>query len=179
MQTWLRFILLALFFCVDAVGAEKLPQVQPVAYVDLPRFMGQWYLIATIPTAYERDAWNAVQTYTLEADGTILTSLRFHKGSSDGPLKHIQAPAYVRSGSGNAIWGVRLLGPIKAQYIVAWLQLDYSVMIVARDARDYVWVFSRAPVISEADWSAAREKVTALGYDISKLYEVPQLWASK
>ena len=172
-------VLLVLLSCVDAAGAGNLPQVQSVPYVDLPRFMGQWYLIATIPTAFERDAWNAVQTYTLQADGTILTSLSFHKSASDGPLKYIQAPAYVRAGSGNAIWAVRLFGPIKAQYVVAWLQFDYSMMIVARDARDYVWVFSRTPAVSEADWSAVRERVISLGYDTSKLYEVPQTWAPK
>lgn len=177
MRNGSRLMLLALLFCFQGAGAGKPPPVQPVAYVDLPRFMGQWYLIAAIPTAYERDAWNAVQTYTLQADGTILTSLSFHKNASDGPLKYIQAPAYVRTGSGNAIWAVRLFGPIRAQYIVAWLQLDYSMMIVARDARDYVWVFSRTPAISTADWSAVRARVISLGYDISKLYVVPQSWA--
>ena len=34
-----------------------------VDYVDLDRFMGDWFVIATIPTFIEKDAFNPVETY--------------------------------------------------------------------------------------------------------------------
>ncbi|WP_225562817.1 lipocalin family protein [Rhodanobacter sp. DHG33] len=163
---------MALFSGVAAAGT--LPPIRPVPHVDLPRFMGTWYMIAAIPTVFERDAWNAVETYTLQPDGNILTTLRFNKGAADGPLKQIHSTAYVHPGSGGAVWGVQVFWPIKAQYIVAWLKPDYSEMIVARDARDYTWVFARTPTLTAAEWVSLRTQVAAMGYDTSRLRKISQ-----
>lgn len=169
-----RALLLGLALVTGAANAGTLPPILPVPQVDLPRFMGTWYLIAAIPTVFERDAWNAVETYTLQPDGNIRTTLRFNKGAADGPLKRIHATAYVRPGSGGAVWGVQIFWPIKAQYIVAWLKPDYSEMIVARDARDYVWVFARTSTVPTTDWMTLEAHITALGYDTEKLRRAPQ-----
>jgi len=171
----LPWLLFGFALLAGGAHANTLPPIRPVPHVDLPRFMGSWYLIAAIPTVFERDAWNAVETYTLQPDGNIHTTFRFNKGAAGGPLKQIHSTGYVHAGSGNAVWGVRVLGPFKAQYIVAWLKPDYSEMIVARDARDYTWVFSRTPTVSAADWATLRARVAALGYDTGKLRRVPQV----
>lgn len=164
--------------CWGAASAGTLPPIRPVPHVDLPRFMGTWYLIAAIPTLFERDAWNAVETYTLQPDGMILTTLRFNKGAAGGPLKKVNATAYVHPGSGGAVWGVRIFWPVKAQYIVAWLKPDYSEMIVARDARDYTWVFARTPTVTATEWASLKRQVAALGYSTSGLRKIPQSWSS-
>ena len=72
------------------------------------------------------------------------------------------------------MWGVKVFWPIKAQYIVAWLKPDYSEMIVARDARDYTWVFARTPTVPAADWDKLMAKVKALGYPMDEVRKVPQ-----
>ncbi|EIL87018.1 lipocalin family protein [Rhodanobacter sp. 115] len=125
---------------------------------------------------FEKHAFNAVETYTLQPDGNIHTTFRFNNGGFDGPVKHIQSTGYVHAGSGNAVWGVKLFWGFKAQYIVAWLKPDYSEMIVARDKRDYTWVFARTPNVSPADYAALVARVKTLGYDVSKLRKVPQQW---
>ncbi len=167
-QWWLSA---ALLFIGSVVA--NLPAIRPVAHVDLSRFMGTWYLVGGIPTRYERDAWNAVETYTLRRDGSIRTTLTFNHGRADGPRKHIEAPARVRPGTGNAVWDVRVFGPMKAQYVVAWLRDDYSLMVVARDARDYAWVFARSPDVADAELERARQRLRGLGYDLSKWRTVP------
>lgn len=164
--------LLALLLLAGAVAAN-LPAIRPVPHVDLARFMGTWYLVGGMPTAFERDAWNAVETYTLRRDGSIRTTLTFNHGRADGPRKHIEAPARVRPGTGNAVWDVRVFGPMKAQYVVAWLRDDYSLMVVARDARDYAWVFARSPDVTDAELERARLRLRGLGYDLSKWRTVP------
>ena len=53
----------------------KLPPQQAMArHVDLKKFMGDWYVIAHIPTFIEKDAYRAVENYRLSADGTIATT---------------------------------------------------------------------------------------------------------
>jgi apolipoprotein D and lipocalin family protein len=156
--------------------AADLSSITPVAHVDLPRFMGRWYVIATIPTYFERNAWNAVESYELQPQGSVYTAFRFNSGAFDGPVEHIHSIGYVQPDSGNAVWGVQLFWPFKAQYIVAYLRDDYSQTIVARDARDYTWVMARTPSVSADDYAALIARVKALGYDVSKIRKVPQHW---
>jgi apolipoprotein D and lipocalin family protein len=58
-----------------------------VSYVDLERFMGDWYVVANIPTFLEKGAHNALEYYTLNSDGTIAATFRFNKDGFDGPVK--------------------------------------------------------------------------------------------
>ncbi len=166
--------LCGLALITSAVAATPLSAIEPVPHVDLSRFMGKWYVVAAIPTRYEKNAYNAIETYTLQPDGTIRTSLSFHEGGFNGPSKRTHATAYVRDGTGNGVWGVRVFGPIKLQYIVAYLNTDYSEAIVARDKRDYVWVIARTPNISQSDYKKIATRVAQLGYDDSKLRKMPQ-----
>ena len=49
--------------------------IRSADFVDLERFMGDWYVIANIPTFLERDAYNAVERYELDEDGNIPTDM--------------------------------------------------------------------------------------------------------
>ena len=69
----------ALLTAIVAGCASTQPAITPVASVDLPRFMGDWYVIASIPTPFERGAYNAVESYALEQDGRIGTVFRYRK----------------------------------------------------------------------------------------------------
>ncbi|GLQ45957.1 outer membrane lipoprotein [Dyella lipolytica] len=158
--------------------ASDLPPIQPVSHVDLTRFMGSWYVIATIPTRFEKNAYNAVETYTLQSDGNVYTAFRFNNGSFSAPEKKIHSLGIVKANTGNAVWGVQLFWPLRAQYIVAYLSQDYSETIVARDARDYTWIMARTPNVSPHDYVILINKVKALGYDISKIRNVPQQWSN-
>lgn len=156
--------------------AKDLPPIKPVAHVDLPRFMGDWYVIATIPTRFEKNAYNPVETYRLLPDGRVDTGFRFRDGGFERKLKAIHSIAVVKPGNGNAVWGVQVFWPLKAQYIVAYLKDDYSQTIVARDARDYTWIMARTPTVSPADYAALMSRVKALGYPLDQVRKVPQHW---
>ena len=173
-----KALLLACSLVMTSTGiyANDLPMIKPVAHVDLPRFMGTWYVIATIPTRFEKNAFNAVETYTLQSDGNVYTQFHFRNGSFDAPVKAIHSIGFVKTDSGNAVWGVQVFWPLKAQYIVAYLKDDYSQTIVARDARDYTWIMARTPTVSQADYDALLARVKALGYPVSSIRKVPQAW---
>lgn len=157
-------------------GAATLPPIQPVPYVNLARFMGRWYVIASIPTRFEKNAYNAVETYTLQPDGDVYTAFRFNNGGFDAAEKSIHSLGIVKPDTGNAVWGVQVFWPLQAQYIVAYLSADYGETIVARDARDYTWIMARTSSVSAEVYQALVQKVKALGYDVSKVRKVPQRW---
>ncbi len=150
--------------------------IAPVAHVDLARYVGRWYVIAAIPTRIERDDYNPVETYRLEPDGSICTVFRFRRGSFTAKLRTVHSSASVVAHSGNAEWHVHVYWLLRLQYIVAWLAPDYSRVIVARDARDYVWLMARTPHISHHDYEAMVARVAAMGYDVARLRKNPQHW---
>jgi apolipoprotein D and lipocalin family protein len=136
--------------------------------------MGPWYVIGVIPTFIEKDIYNAIETYELAPDGTIKTTFTFNKGAFDGEAKVMNPKGFVIPGTNNAIWGMQFMWPIKAEYVISHVDADYTETIIARSARDYVWIMARTPTIDDARYAALVKKVADMGYDLSKLVKVPQ-----
>ena len=150
--------------------------MKTVDQVDLERFMGDWYVIANIPTFLEKEAYNAVETYSLNEDGTIATTFTFRKGGFDGKEKEYNPKGFITDTESNALWGMRFVWPIKADYRIVYLDDDYTQTVIGRQSRDYVWIMARTPTISDADYEKLVTFVESLGYDIAKLNRVPQSW---
>ncbi len=157
-------------------ACSSVPTIPTAKDVDLPRFMGDWYVIANIPTWPERDAYNAIESYKLDPDGSIATTFTFRKGAFDGPEKVMRPRGFVTDTESNAVWGMQFVWPIKAEYLIAYVDADYTETIIARSSRDYVWIMARKPVLPEADYARLVQMVADLGYDMSKLQKVPQRW---
>ena len=164
------------FLGLAAILAMLLAPVPTVPQVDLPRFMGDWYVIANIPTSIETDAYNAAESYALNPDGTIATTFRFRKGGFDGKEKTYHPKGFVESDGSNAVWGMRFFWPIKAEYRIAYLDSGYTLAVIARSKRDYVWIMARTPSIPEADYARLVDAIGKWGYDTSKIRKVPQSW---
>lgn len=155
---------------------DSAESLKTVDYVDLERFMGDWYVIANIPTYLEKDAYNPVESYSLNKDGTIATTFVFRKGRFDGPRKEYHPKGFVKDPSSNAVWGMQFVWPIKADYRIVYLADDYSVTIIGRNKRDFVWLMARTPDMSEADLSKYYALIESMGYDIGKVQKAPQSW---
>ena len=140
------------------------------------RFMGDWYVIANIPTFIEKGAHNAVESYRRDPDGSIATTFTFRADAFDGPLKTYNPRGFVRDAKPNAVWGMQFVWPIKAEYLVAYVDDDYTETIIARSRLDYVWIMARSPQIAESDYLTLAAFVADHGYDVSKLQRVPQRW---
>ncbi|HEY9276967.1 MAG TPA: lipocalin family protein [Methylotenera sp.] len=163
--------ILTSLFC--ACASNQKPQIATVPQVDIQRFMGPWYVIAAIPTAIETESFNAIESYKLDDDGTIATTFTFNKGSLDGKVKTYNPRGFVVENTGNARWGMQFIWPIKAEYLIAHVDENYSETIIARNARDYVWIMARTPHLSEEAYQALVKKVSDMGYDMQKLRRVP------
>lgn len=177
MSTFINRTLAALLLGVIA-GCASMPE-QPISVVDevdLQRFMGDWYVIASIPTFLEKNIYNAVESYELNEDGTVATTFRFRKGGFDGPVKTYTPKGFVRDDPSNAIWGMQFIWPIKAEYLIVWLDENYSQTVIGRSARDYVWIMAREPVMAEDEYQEILAFLQEQGYDISEIREVPQRW---
>lgn len=136
--------------------------------------MGDWYVIAHIPARIEKNAYDAVESYSLKPDGRIQTTFRYRNKSFEAPLKTWKPVGTVRPGTGNAVWGMQFIWPIKAEYVIVYLNDDYTQTIIGRSARDYAWVMARTPTLSEQDYAENLRRLADLGYDVTKVRKVPQ-----
>ena len=153
--------------------------VEPLATVknvDLDRFMGDWYVIANIPTSIEKEAFNAIESYQLDEDGSIATTFTFNKGSFAGEQKVYKPRGFVRDTQSNAEWGMQFIWPIKADYRIIYLDDDYQLTVIGRNKRDYVWVMARESAVSDEVYASMLEVVANAGYDMTEVRKVPQQW---
>ena len=105
-------------------GCASAPPLATVPHVDLQRFMGDWYVIANIPTFIEKGAHNAIESYRLDSDGTIAVTFTFREGAFDGKPKKYSPRGFVRSDPSNASWDMQFIWPIKADYRITYLNDD-------------------------------------------------------
>ncbi len=168
--------LLVLGFALCGCAGTRRPPITTVPHVDLPRFMGDWYVIANIPTFVERGAYNAVESYRLDTDGTIATTFTFRKGGFDGPRKRYQPRGFVLDRQSNAVWGMQFVWPFKGDFRIVYLDSEYTQTVIGREKRDYVWIMARAPAIPESDYQEILRFLAREGYDTTQIQRVPQRW---
>jgi apolipoprotein D and lipocalin family protein len=117
-----------------------------------------------------------VETYELSDDGTIATTFTFRKNSFDGKRKEYHPTGFILDAESNAVWGMRFIWPVKADYRIVYLDANYSQTVIARQARDFVWIMARTPTIPDEDYQRLVALVASLGYDSTQLRRVPQRW---
>jgi len=173
---WHRGLLLGLACLLLAGCAADRPPIHTVDRVDLDRFMGDWYVIAHIPTFIEDEAYNAVESYRLTEEGRVATTFTFREGGFDGERKTYTPTGFIRDRDSNAVWGMQFLWPFKAEYRVIYLNGDYTRTIIGRTARDYAWIMAREPRIPEPAYRRLVDFLAEQGYDPSEIRKVPQRW---
>ena len=155
------------------LGCQSAKPIYTVSHVDLERFMGDWYVIACIPTFIETEAYNALESYQLNPDGTIATTFTFNKGGFDGKLKTYTPKGFVVENTGNAVWKMQFVWPFKAEYRIIHLTDDYEQTVIGRSKRDYVWIMARTPSIPEDDYDRILTFLKDQGYTLDDLRKVP------
>lgn len=154
-------------------GCQTTAPIDTVDRVDLKRFMGDWYVIAAIPTVFEKDVYNGIESYRLAEDGTVETTFTFNKGGFDGPVKTYRPRGFVRDTASNAVWDMQFVWPFRAEYRIVYLNDDYTQTVIGRTKRDYVWIMARAPMIPDDDYKHILRFIAGQGYDVTKVRKVP------
>lgn len=117
--------------------------------------------------------FNAMESYRLEDDGTVATTFKFNKGSPDGPLKEYHPRGFIQDTETNAVWGMQFIWPFKAEYRIIFLSEDYSITVIGRTKRDYVWIMAREKSIPNDDFEGILKFLRDQNYDTNGLRLVP------
>ncbi|WP_347555755.1 lipocalin family protein [Robbsia sp. KACC 23696] len=142
--------------------------------VDLPRYMGRWYVIANIPYFAERGFVGSRAEWKLRSDGRIDDAFVGRKGGFDGPEKRYQFLDRVKEGSGGGAWRVRLFWPIYVSQLTLYVDPDYRYTLIGYPDKSLGWIFSREPDMDDATYRALLARFHAMGYDTSQFRRIPQ-----
>jgi len=157
---------------VALATAEK--PLQTVASVDLQRYLGTWYEIATIPARFQKGCVGVTATYTSRPDGKIGVLNRCRKLTLDGEEKSISGKAWVTDPKTNAKLKVQFFWPLRGAYWIIELDPDYQYAVVGHPGRNYLWILSRRPQMDEALYATLLERIAAHGYDVSRIVKTLQ-----
>lgn len=149
---------------------------QTVESVNLKEFMGDWYVLANIPTSIEEGAVNAIETYAMRDDGDIDITFKFFQDSVDGQLKVYEPKGFIEDTKTNAEWRVQFLWPFKLAYLIIGLSDEHGYTIIAGPNHDFVWVMARKSHVSDAVWAEIDGILTKQGFDLSRVQRVLQSW---
>lgn len=175
---WLTALasVLALAACTSSPPNPNPRAAAPLqlAPVDLPRYMGRWYVIANIPYFAEKEFVGSYAEWKLRADGKIDDAYIGQKHDFDHPVTRHQFVDSVVPGTGNAKWSVQLFWPIHVTQLTLYVDPGYRYTILGYPGKSLGWIFSRSPDMSDATYHALLGRLDAMGYDTSQFKRVAQ-----
>lgn len=161
-------------FASAGVGPNADRPLETVDSVDLDRFAGRWYVIESIGTSAEAEAYDAIEIYEMLGDGEIDIDFRFRDGGFDGPIESIPQRGWVHDEETRAEWRVRPIWPLALAYLIIDLAPDYRYTVVGHPSKRWVWIMARTPSLDESTLVEIRSRLADVGYDVSRLRRVPQ-----
>jgi apolipoprotein D and lipocalin family protein len=149
--------------------------LQTVPQVDVNRYMGKWYEIASYPQRFQKGCHCTTAEYALSDQGYVIVENRCNKDSCSGKQSYIKGKAFVEKNSGNAKLRVQFFWPFKAKYWIIDLADDYSYAVVSHPNKKYLWVLSRTPKLDGAVYNQIILRLKEKGFDLDKLQITPQM----
>jgi apolipoprotein D and lipocalin family protein len=167
-MTNLFLILVLGIFGLASARAQTKP-LEVVDHVDLERYLGTWYEIATIPQRFQKGCVGVTATYSLRPDGKIRVINRCRKETLDGKLRDIEGKAWVVDKTTNAKLKVQFFWPFSGDYWIIELDADYRWAVVGHPNRTYLWILSRTPHLDHALYDDLIDRIVKKGYDIASI----------
>ena len=157
-----------------SIGVPTQGPPQTVDYVDLSRYVGRWYEIASYPVWFETNCTAVTADYAPRDDGTIEVVNTCRKLNPDGQVQQIVGTARVADTTSNARLKVTFFGPLAGDYWIIDLDPDYRYAVVSDPARQTLFILSRTPELDAATYDGILARLAEQGFDINRLHRTPQ-----
>lgn len=170
-------IILLLFFGIFVnVMNQTVEALQTVDCVDLDKYLGRWYDIASYPVSFQKGCRCTTADYErIPGKNYIRVTnrcIRFKNGKSKMSLVH--GKAFVVEGSNNAKLQVQFFWPFRGDYYIIGLADDYSWAVVGHPERKYLWILSRESYMPTYTYNHILSLIKKKGYDLKILQKTSQ-----
>jgi apolipoprotein D and lipocalin family protein len=174
-----------------AAAAPSLPPVaplQPLPSLDVATYMGTWYQVLWFPNRFQKQCVaDTAATYRDLGHGAVEVNNQCRM--ADGTIDAVVGLARAPSGVSRIVDGKLQPARLKVSFLPRWLRwtgvgwgaywvidlaTDGRYAIVSEASREYLWVLSRKPALTLEDEKTIRDRLQALGFDLSRLKAHPQ-----
>jgi len=155
-----------LFLMTGCTGVPK--GIEPVTGFDQQRYLGTWYEIARLDHSFEEGLSQVTAEYSLNNDGSIKVINRGYSAEA-GEWKEAEGRAVFVGDSNVGHLKVSFFGPFYASYVVFELDDQYTTAYITGYDRDYLWLMSRTPEVSDEVLDAFKERAEAEGFELEEL----------
>ena len=170
MKTQIKSGIFGLFVAITCLSCETKMPLSTVKYVDLGRYSGTWYEIASYPQFFERGCTHVKATYT--AKDSFIEVL--NQSIKNGSPNDIKGKAFDVKNTGNAKLKVQFFWPFRGDYWIIDLASDYSWAVVSDPKRNTLWILSRTPKLDELLYKTLIEKLEKNGFEKIKIVKMVQ-----
>ena len=168
-KSWfLNFITL---FLVSFVFSQDL---ETVTTVDLQKYSGKWFEIASFPQRFQKGCHCTTAEYTVTSKDYLIVENRCKKDSINGKSLYIKGKVFAEKNTGNSKLKVQFFWPFKGKYWIIDLAPDYSYAVVGHPNRNYLWILSRSASMDDILYQEIISRIEAKGYDLSKILKTKQ-----
>ena len=155
-----------------SISAQTL---KTVLNVDLNKYSGKWFEIASYPQRFQKGCHCTTAEYTLSEKGYVIVENRCNRDSISGKQSYIKGKAFVVKNSGNAKLKVQFFWPFKGKYWIIDLADDYSYAVISHPNKKYLWILSRTNIMNDLIYQQIVSRLKEKGFDITKLQITQQI----
>ena len=162
-----------LMSCSSQAGSSN--PLPTVSYVDLDKYLGQWYEIARFDQKFQKGCTATEANYSLRPDGDIKVVNKCRLGNPKGELKEAVGRAWIVDQTSNAKLKVQFflsrfkIPFLAGNYWILELDSDYQYVLVGDKSRKYLWILSRTKILDSKIYEGLKQRAKELGFDTSKL----------
>lgn len=171
MNTTLKSILSGICILAGCSSCTANDTLKTVESVDLMRYSGTWYEIASYPQYFEKGCTNVKATYTPKEDYIEV----LNQSIKNGKVNNITGKAFVVSNSANAKLKVQFFWPFKGDYWIIDLAPDYTWAVVSNPKKTTLWILSRTAVMDEKLYADIIQSLIKKGFDEQKIVKMEQM----
>lgn len=175
MARQLPSLALGMLGILSCSAVQPAPELPVVSRVDLERYAGAWYEIASYPNRFQKGCVATKATYTLMPNGKVRVLNQCRRGSMDAEWDSANGKAWVVDSTTSAKLKVSFFWPFRGDYWILELGKEYEYSIVGAPSREYLWILSRTPTMDEALYTRILETVERLGFDPQRLRKTQQM----
>lgn len=165
----ITLILLLLTGWLLPAAQAKAPKLKTVSSVDVKRYAGKWYEIASFPQRFQKGCHCTTAEYTPSEKGYLVVENRCNRDGADGNRSYIKGKAFIKKNTGNAKLKVQFFFPFRGKYWIIDLADDYSYAVVSHPSKKYLWILSRTRVMSPDVYNGIISRLKSKGFDLSRL----------
>jgi apolipoprotein D and lipocalin family protein len=166
---------LQLILMISTISSEaQTPALETVSFVNLEKYAGKWFEIASFPQRFQMGCHCTTATYTIHEKGHVVVENRCRKNSTTGRISYIKGKAFVEPNSGNAKLKVQFFWPFRGKYWIIDLADDYSYAVVGHPNRQYLWILSRTPKMESDLYNQILQRLEKKGFKTSMLLKTDQ-----